>query len=247
MKSAFIRLLRALNVERVAVFHATSEPEAADIRRIFSRSRVFVVPNGVWCPSDIDVQSARRNRKIGEDYVLFLGRLDPYKQIEKIIEAFSKVVRGNHDGDQPGKLRLCVAGVGDESYLSILRRTAEEMKLAGEIDFLGHIEGKDKVAVLANASVLVLASKTENFGMSVAEALAWGVPVVASWGTPWQELDNRGCGRWVEDSADNLADAIRSIIALSAAERGQMGLRGRAWMADEYRWDCLARKTINLR
>jgi glycosyltransferase involved in cell wall biosynthesis len=83
--------------------------------------------------------------------------------------------------------------------------------------------------------------------MSVAEALAWGVPVVASWGTPWQELDNRGCGRWVEDSADNLADAIRSIIALSAAERGQMGLRGRAWMADEYRWDCLARKTINLR
>jgi glycosyltransferase involved in cell wall biosynthesis len=73
--------------------------------------------------------------------------------------------------------------------------------------------------------------------MVIAEALAHKVPVVASTGTPWERVEEVGCGLWVDNSPQTLADAI---IRARGMDLEEMGRRGHAWMAREYSWTAVA-------
>jgi glycosyltransferase involved in cell wall biosynthesis len=98
---------------------------------------------------------------------------------------------------------------------------------------VGHVIGDVKERLFSNADILVLPSYTENFGMVVVEALAHGVPVIASTGTPWSRLDEMGCGLWVPNNPKSLATAIQRMDRLPL---GQMGENGREWMQKEFNW-----------
>jgi glycosyltransferase involved in cell wall biosynthesis len=73
--------------------------------------------------------------------------------------------------------------------------------------------------------------------MVVAEALAHGVPVIVSRGAPWKRVEEVGCGLWVENDRESLAEAVTrmSVMPLST-----MGHRGREWMEKEFSWDLMA-------
>jgi glycosyltransferase involved in cell wall biosynthesis len=73
--------------------------------------------------------------------------------------------------------------------------------------------------------------------MVVAEALAHGVPVIASRGTPWKELVERQCGLWVENDPSSLAKAITEMRGRNL---GQMGKNGRQWMEHSFSWVAVA-------
>lgn len=69
--------------------------------------------------------------------------------------------------------------------------------------------------------------------MVVAEALAHGVPVIASRGSPWAELERRGCGLWVDNSPESLRAAI---VRMTECDLRAMGIKGRNWMETDYSW-----------
>jgi glycosyltransferase involved in cell wall biosynthesis len=75
----------------------------------------------------------------------------------------------------------------------------------------------------------------------VAEALARGVPVIASRGTPWQRLVEMGCGLWVDNSSAELSKALDEAACLPLHE---MGKRGREWMGREYSWQTIAEQMV---
>ena len=77
--------------------------------------------------------------------------------------------------------------------------------------------------------------------MVVAEALAHGVPVVASRGTPWAKLEEKECGLWVDNSPEFLAQAILQIRTRALSE---MGVRGRDWMMREFSPDAMAEEMM---
>jgi glycosyltransferase involved in cell wall biosynthesis len=230
-KRVFLTLLEFIGLERSAVLHATSEPERQDIGRAFPDSRILVVPNGVDVP-DIDSDATARGRAaVANPYFLYLGRLDRHKQIERILEAFGLATSGRN-----GSWRLVIAGDGDASYESELRTLARSLGVDSHVDFTGFIAGDRKDEILSSAGCLVLASKSENFGMSAAESLAAGAPVIATNGTPWQALETHGCGLWVEDSVAALERSMRTIMGMSREERREMGARGREWVSREFAW-----------
>jgi glycosyltransferase involved in cell wall biosynthesis len=111
------------------------------------------------------------------------------------------------------------------------------------VRFIGKVHGRPKRAFFESINLLAVPSHTENFAMVVAEALAAGIPVIASRGTPWAGLEDRGCGLWVDNSAQSLAEAIRRM---SDAPLAAMGLRGRQWMAADFSWDAAARAMCTL-
>jgi glycosyltransferase involved in cell wall biosynthesis len=86
-------------------------------------------------------------------------------------------------------------------------------------------------------------SFTENFGMVIAEALAHAVPVIASQGTPWAEIEARDSGLWVNNSPESLVEAIYCINNKMLPERGA---RGRAWMKDEFNWNAIAERMFTI-
>jgi glycosyltransferase involved in cell wall biosynthesis len=87
--------------------------------------------------------------------------------------------------------------------------------------------------------VCVVPSFSENFGMVVAEALATGVPVIASTGAPWSEIERHGCGFSVENDPQSLVEAINRISSVPLAA---MGKKGRVWMEREFTWPSVAQR-----
>jgi len=87
----------------------------------------------------------------------------------------------------------------------------------------------------------VLPSRSENFGIAVAEALAAGIPVVTTKGTPWSEIRGR-CGWWVDVNADAIAQALAAADCISPTPSvRQWRARGRALVAEKYQWKAVGR------
>jgi glycosyltransferase involved in cell wall biosynthesis len=104
------------------------------------------------------------------------------------------------------------------------------------IAFVGAVKGQKKWDTYRDADLFVLPSYSENFGMTVAEALASGVPAIVSKGAPWNELEERKVGWWIDLGVDPLASCLDNALRQSPDVLGAMGQRGREWMQAQFSW-----------
>ena len=131
-----------------------------------------------------------------------------------------------------------LAGPDTESYGAKVDELAHQLGVASAMRRLGLSFGEDKYQLLTQAeSLLVVAGK--KLGNVVIEALSVGTPVVASRKTPWKELEDRDCGRWVDLDAESLATAVNDLLGAPDRRRG-MGARGRALVSRKYGWTSIA-------
>jgi glycosyltransferase involved in cell wall biosynthesis len=207
------------------LLHVTSEEEGRESRERFPEIQTVTIANGVEVP-ELKTQVSNN----GTLRLIYLGRLHPKKGIENLLAACALLKKSAL------RWSLAIAGAGETDYLKRIRGRIQELALSDYVKIIGGI-GDDVTQVFARADVLVLPSFTENFGMVVVEALAHGVPVIASRKTPWARLEEMGCGLWVENSPASLASAIHQIAHMSLREMGQ---NGREWMEAEFRWESVA-------
>lgn len=212
-------------LETAACFHATSDAEAEDIRRMGLTAPVAVIPNGIDIP--------RRDPVPGARTILHLGRLHPKKGIDRLITAWARLV------ERHGDWRLRIVGPSEIGHRDALERQVAE-QCVPRVEFQDALYGDEKWDAYANAGVFVLPTLHENFGMVVAEALAAGVPVISTRGAPWQGLETERCGWWVDHGVEALAVALDAALSLPDAERTAMGARGRAWMERDFGWGGIA-------
>ena len=211
--------------------HVTSEQESRETLARFPKLRMATIPNGVDVPDDVN-----RIERNGELRLLFIGRLDPKKGIEALLKACSLA-------DSAPPWRLAIAGWGAPEYVSQLKEQIQALGLSGRVEMLGAVLSKEKKRLFERSDVALVPSYTENFGIVVAEALAHGVPVIASKGTPWSRLEEKRCGLWVNNDPESLADAIRSISTMPLPD---MGRRGREWMQREFSWCSVTNQMLAL-
>lgn len=210
-----------------ALLHLTAEPEAEASRASFPGVATVVIPNGIDLPPE-----GSRPPRGATTHLVFLGRLHPIKALENLIDACALCARGGWQD-----WRLSIAGSGEAEYEASLRERVRAAGIAPRVSFLGAVHGERKTDLFLSADVVVVPSHTENFSMVVVEALAHGVPVLASTGTPWRGLAERGCGWWVENRPEVLASVLAEV---GDAARETMGRRGREWMRAEFGWDAIA-------
>lgn len=213
---------------RDTMLHVTSEEERADSLARFPKLKAMVIPNGVAVPRAVQHQPGDGILRIG-----YLGRLDPKKGIENLLDA------GRIATDSGTPVRLVIAGAGSPEYEASLRAKIEQCGLGDKVEMAGHLEGAAKTRFFERLDIAAVPSYTENFAIVVAEALAHGVPVIASKGTPWARVEEVGCGTWVDNDAESLA---RAIAAMATMPLTAMGERGRRWMLDEFSWRRAARE-----
>jgi glycosyltransferase involved in cell wall biosynthesis len=211
--------------------HVTSEQESRETLARFRKLRIAMIPNGVDVPANLD--RIDRNRELR---LLFIGRLDPKKGIEALLKACSLV-------DSAPPWRLAIAGWGAPEYVSQLKEQIQALGVKGRVEIMGEVLSEAKKRLFECSDVTLVPSYTENFAIVVAEALAHGVPVIASKGTPWSRLEDMKCGLWVDNDPETLAAAIRSISTMPLQD---MGSRGREWMHNEFSWRSVTKQMLDV-
>jgi glycosyltransferase involved in cell wall biosynthesis len=214
------------------VLHVTSTEEARESVEKLPALSWELVPNGVEVP-----ESVCHVPRTGPLRLLFLGRLHQKKGIENLFEACKLLDRAGLDWN------LKVVGTGEATYTESLRQRVSALGLATRVDMTGQLVGEQKRQVFESSDLAVFPSFTENFGMVIAEALAHGVPVIASTGTPWKEVEAKRCGVWVDNAPETVAAAIES---LNRAPLEEFGSRGRDWMIHDFSWDSMGRRMAEI-
>lgn len=219
-------------------WHATSEAEKKDILKLFPKSKVVVIPNGIAVDtfSKVNVldKKAFSKKYIDKEIavskiIVSMGRLHKVKGFDILIKSFVEVLKFYHDAI------LCIAGkdVGEQEQLEEL---VKELELEDSVYFIGEVSEQDKIDFLGNADLFVLASHTENFGNVYVESLATGTPIIASTGTPWQLVEDADCGKWVENTPEKIASAILEMLQ---KDRETMKKNSRK-LAQKYDWKNIA-------
>ena len=229
VKRPFWSLIQKPALVATSCFHATAKSEYEDIRRAGFRQPVAIIPNGIDIPSP----TARQHRNVRT--LLFLGRVHPSKGLDLLLPAWRAVQ------DRFPHWYLVIAGPDNGGYLKKLQNLSDQLQLK-RIEFLGEVKGKRKWEVYRAADLFVLPTYSENFGMTVAEALAAGVPVIVSRGAPWPDLEQRGAGWWINVSLDSLVTCLNYALTRPYDELTEMGERGRGWMEKEFSWKHLGQQ-----
>lgn len=226
-------------LRQAAAIHYTADLER-DISAPFAcGGRPVVIPLGVELPERSAVPSRQRLRELFPDLadrtvMLFLGRLHPKKGLDLLIPAMAQARSHNPS------LHLLLAGP-DDGALKPTLALAEQYGVSEHLTVAGMLTGERKAAALSGADWFVLPSYSENFGIAVGEAMAYGLPVVISDQVNIHpQVSSAGAGIVVPCTVPALAAALDKMS--DAGQRADMGSRARALVEREYAWIAIGRQ-----
>jgi D-inositol-3-phosphate glycosyltransferase len=215
-------------MDKASAVVVSTEHEGDAIRSLYGRSHrnVKTIPAGV----DLDLfrpmpkQAARAALGLnGDKVVLYVGRLEPLKGVDILIEALSRL------DDQTGIRLMVVGGSLEGGELPRLKSWAEQLGLGASVTFTGSVDQSELPLYYNAADIFALPSYYESFGLVALEAMACGTPVVAS--------RVGGLGTFVKDGLsgyliprrcpDPFAHRLDMLLATPAL-REKMGMAGRA-------------------
>lgn len=182
-KAVFDALVGRVIRRRTDMVLVASQAEIVGVRDMFRDTEVAVVGIGVD-------QVEGRSESLMHDPIrlLSMSRIAPKKRIDISIRAVAKLK------ELGVAVTLVVAGEGDAKLKAELLRLCQELEVEEDVEFIGHVSGSEKLKVLAGADLFILPSENENFAISVAEAMAAGLPCVVTEAVAMSEFVARGAG-----------------------------------------------------
>ena len=227
------------NFKYAAAIHFTAEDEERSAKAHTLGAPGIVIPNGLDLADYENLPApgtfrARYPETRGKKIILFLGRINFKKGLDILVQAFSAVAQSRDD------VRLIIAGPDNDGFEKKVRAWLRGAKVHDRTTFTGMLEGDDKLAVLGDADVFILPSYWENFGFSVVEAMACGVPVIISDRVAiWREVEAEGAGKVAPCNSNSFAEAMLSILnSPDVAEL--MGESGKTLVRKRFQWSSVA-------
>lgn len=223
---------------------AVSQSTARDIQAQFHipAERIQVVYEGYQptkAPSKLAMHAVRKSFHLNEQYFLYVGTLEPRKNIGGMIAAFDALVR--RKPKRYKNVQLVLAGA--KGYQFMENYKAIQAVQAGSIRYVGYVSERDKQALLHGALGFLFPSFYEGFGLPVVEAMAAGTPVITSQVSSLPEVAGKAA----------LLINPRSALALQQAMEKMMLPKTRAALrkkgmqqAKRFSWEKCAKETLNI-
>lgn len=218
---------------------ADSVATKADLQRFYHAdpARITVVHLGrdeTLCPTPADAVRAKYN--LPSAYILYLGTLQPRKNLPRLLAAFAEVA--SHFPQH-----LVLAGRRGWLYEDLSRQVAA-LGLTGRVHFPGYVDAADKAALLSGATLYAFPSLYEGFGLPVLEAMACGTPVLTSRTSSLPEV--AGDAAWLVDPEDVTDIAAGLAILLGQTEeRERLRQRGFA-QVQHFSWRQAAQQLLTV-
>lgn len=219
-KRVVLRVIKGLGLTKKVLFQASSEREAADIRRVFGSLADIVISGNDSLVEPIDADAlSRPDRDLA---LVYVGRLSKIKGVDVLVEALGGL-------SAHLSVRFDLYGPVEQSCRDIAQRAADLSSPAVRVGLHGPVSHDQVPAVFAGADLFVLPTESENFGHVIGEALANGCPVVVPDVTPWTEVIRDGGGWLLPDRhPDSILSVVEEVAGLSPEERLQAKIRAAA-------------------
>jgi glycosyltransferase involved in cell wall biosynthesis len=227
------------NIKNAAAIHFTSEKEKALAASYIFKTPSIVIPNGlnVIDYKSLPVLGMFRScypETLGKKIILFFGRINFKKGLDILVRSFAKIAKARDD------VHLVITGPDNEGFGDKVRGWLKEQGILDRATFTGMLLDKEKLSVLRDADIFVLPSYSENFGISVIEAMACGIPVVISDKVNiWREVVLNGAGKVAACDSDRFADMI-SYLLDNPEEARLMGKNGKTLAIERFQWSSVA-------
>jgi glycosyltransferase involved in cell wall biosynthesis len=204
-------------------------------------NKITVIPNGIT-PSDFVTSGVdefrQKHHLAGNPFVLFLGRLNIIKGPDILLEAFC------HGQNTWPDWHLVFAGP-DGGLLSSLKSRAAESGIRDRVHFIGYVGGAEKSAAYQAADLLVIPSRHEAMSIVVLEAGISGTPVLLTDQCGFDVVERIGGGKVVPATIEGVQVGLVGLLS-DRAILAVMGSRLRVHVRDNYTWDVIVRKYLNL-
>lgn len=210
-------------------FHATADLEATELRQLGLTQPIAVLPNGI----DLPPVMPTRRRSGGKKRMVFMSRIHPKKGLMNLVMAWKAA-------DISDVWELLLIGPDEGGHRREIERLTEQLGLSSCIRFHGEVSDTEKWQELVDADLFVLPSFSENFGIVVAEALAAGLPVITTTGTPWGDLVENDIGWWIPPDQESLQQVLVEACRLPDSARIEMSQRAAGWAGDRFQWSGIA-------
>ncbi|MEQ8744306.1 glycosyltransferase [Parasphingorhabdus sp.] len=227
-------LFQRRDLESASFLHVTSDEEAENLSRLVSGVPIEVIPNGI----DLPIAPPGKSNAQAERTALFVGRIHPVKGLPNLLKAWAKI--------SPRHWILQIAGPDEGGHRKQLEALALQLGIVDQIRFVGAVSGATKEQIFRQAEVFILPSHTESFGMAIAEAMANGLPVISTTGSPWQALQDLNMGWWVEPTSDGLAHALSEATSSSTLQLEEKGRFCKAYVSEKFSWPNIADRFVEL-
>ena len=190
--------------------------------------------------SKAKITKAKKKYKIEGDYIIFVGTLQPRKNIERLIEAFHKLVR--NPKFEFRNYQLVIVGRRGWLYDSILE-IVKKINIEDKVTFTGYVSDPDLSALISGAKAYVLPSLWEGFGIPVIEAQACGTPAVVSNTSSLPEVVGNSAVLVDPENVNSIADGIKKVLTNEELRRDLIK-KGYA-NAKRFSWQKCAQQTID--
>ena len=258
------KILIPQSLKRADKIIAVSKNTKKDIEKIFKipREKIEVIYEGVEfrdfpqkseevcgienkiCEVDLRVKYGLKDK-----YILFLGTIEPRKNIISLVKAFYELAKDSEDFKQ--KYQLAIAGAKGWKYEDVFaeikrsilkldkKETAKEI-----IKYLGYVPAKDKFSLMKHAACFIFPSLYEGFGLPVLEALSLGVPTITSLVSSLPEVAGEAAILINPNKVSEIKSALRKV--LEDEDLRKKFSRAGIVQAKKFSWEKCAEETVKV-
>lgn len=242
-KKIFFFFVERISFNKSAVLIASSEHEMRELLKLtwLREKEIRIVPNGVediffrYNKSEDKKVVTDSSNRIKPQQFLYLGAIERIKGIDVLLAAINGI---------SSKLRardwtiLCV-GDGDQIYKNELISYIHEHQLEDLVFFREGIYGDDRIAMYLESRFFVSLSHSENFGITIAESLTLGVPVVVSSRLPWKDVAEEKAGLVVEPNLSSVQQGLLLASSTTDEEYEEYSRNASQFSHDKFKWDSI--------
>jgi glycosyltransferase involved in cell wall biosynthesis len=227
-KAIYLTLTKAMGWFNNVNWHSTNAEETLEVKKVMGfdihliEAANFPKPIPVYLPGKLSEKPLK---------IISVGRISEEKNPLMLLEMISAL-------DKEVELTM-VGGYVDESYYKQFQRALKALPAYVHVTYKQSVLPEDMQALYRNHHLFVSASKGENFGHAIAEALSYGLPCFIGLNTPWSGLESAGAGKQLPLESNTFVSAILEYLAKSTEEKEKMSLAAHKFAVEQYKTEIL--------